>query len=138
MDALNPTPPAWQAGAAALSARPAAASDDAYRAQAQAAAEKFEGFFIAEMMKQMRRSTRDLGGDDAVFQDRLNDDMLDLADAMVADALSGQHAFGVADAILRQLLPLDGARSALNGMTAPVALTQQDRSSSTIVPSIAP
>jgi peptidoglycan hydrolase FlgJ len=31
--------------------------------------------------------------------------MLEMADGLVADALSGQRAFGVADAILRQLLP---------------------------------
>jgi flagellar protein FlgJ len=31
--------------------------------------------------------------------------MQDFADAQVADAMSGQHAFGIADVILRQLLP---------------------------------
>jgi flagellar protein FlgJ len=31
--------------------------------------------------------------------------MLDLADTMVADKMAGQRAFGIADAILRQLLP---------------------------------
>jgi Rod binding domain-containing protein len=41
---------------------------------------------------------------------------------MMADALSGQHAFGVADAILRQLLPATDAAPALNELPAPVAL----------------
>lgn len=108
----------------------AAPADAAYRAQARGAAEKFEGFFIAEMMKQMRRSTRELGGDDAIFADRGNDDLLALADGMVADALSGQRAFGVADAILRQLLPAEAPTSpvttpdvaALNAPPPPVAL----------------
>jgi flagellar protein FlgJ len=97
-----------------------AAADAAYRAQAQAAAEKFEAFFIAEMMKQMRRSARELRGDDSMFQDRVGDDMLEMADGLLADALSGRRAFGVADAILRQLLPEPPA-SALNASDPPVA-----------------
>jgi flagellar protein FlgJ len=122
MDALDHTVPAPQALTDVLNAKPVVAADAAYRAQAKAAAEKFEGFFISEMMKQMRRSTRELGGDDAIFKDRLNDDMLEMADTMMADALSGQHAFGVADAILRQLLPATDAAPALNELPAPVAL----------------
>jgi flagellar protein FlgJ len=98
----------------------AAASDAGYRAQAQAAAEKFESFFIAEMMKQMRRSTRELSGDEGLFKDRVHDDMLGLADGLVADALSGQHAFGVADAILRQLLPAE-----VNAKAAAVAMDKK-------------
>jgi Rod binding domain-containing protein len=35
--------------------------------------------------------------------------MLDMADNLVADQLAGKRAFGVADAILRQLLPLNAA-----------------------------
>lgn len=102
--------------------------DAAFRARARTAAEKFEGFFIAESLKQMRRGNRELAGDDALFKDRLNDDMLEMADGMVADALAGQHAFGVADMLLRQLLPpapphapAASAAPALNETAAPVA-----------------
>jgi flagellar protein FlgJ len=75
------------------------------RARIEEAARKFEGFFIAEVLRQMRRSTRELAGEDGMFQNRVNDDMLDMADTLVADSLAGQHAFGIADVILRQLLP---------------------------------
>lgn len=88
------------------SADPSAAADDArFRAKAQTAAEKFESFFIADMLKQMRSATRELADDDSVTRNRINDDMLEMADGKLADALAGQRAFGIADAILRQLLP---------------------------------
>jgi len=73
--------------------------------QAKAAAEKFEGFFIAQMMRQMRSMSRQISGDDGMFRDRTSDDMLDMADTLVADAMAGQRAFGIADLILRQVLP---------------------------------
>jgi Rod binding domain-containing protein len=79
--------------------------DAAYRARARAAAEKFEAFFITEMMRQMRRSASVLADEDSVFKKPVNRDMLELTDTLVADDLSGQHAFGIADVILRQLLP---------------------------------
>lgn len=124
IDSLPAAPGSTAAGeTSAVSPAPAAA-DAAYRAQAQAAAEKFEAFFIAEMMKQMRRSTRELGGDDAPLRDRVADDLLEMADGLVADALSGQRAFGVADAILRQLLPEPPA-SVLNATGLPVASDRQ-------------
>lgn len=84
--------------------------------QAKAAAEKFEGFFIAQMMRQMRSMSRQIAGDDGMFRDRTNDDMLDMADTMVADAMAGQRAFGIADLILRQVLP-----APLNAVAPPVA-----------------
>lgn len=87
---------------------PAAASsaDDAqFRAKAQAAAVKFEAFFIADMLKQMRSATRELADEDSVYKNRINEDMLEMADGKLADSLAGQRAFGIADAILRQLLP---------------------------------
>jgi peptidoglycan hydrolase FlgJ len=86
---------------------PAAASavDPALRARAVAAAEKFEAFFIAEMLKQMRRSSSELAADDSPFKNKVNQDMLDLTDTLMGDSLAGQRAFGIADAILRQLLP---------------------------------
>lgn len=80
-------------------------SDPAYRAKATEAAVKFESFFIGQMMHQMRSTTREIASEDSVFRDPVNSDMLDIADNLVADRMAGQHAFGIADAILRQLLP---------------------------------
>lgn len=89
-----------------LAAKDAAAVQPASTAtekRAKAAAEKFEAFFIAEMMRQMRRSARAFGDDSR--RDRPADEMLDVSYNQVADTLAGQHAFGVADLILKQILP---------------------------------
>ncbi|NGZ87388.1 rod-binding protein [Duganella aceris] len=95
--------------------------DPAYRAKATEAAVKFESFFIGDMLHKMRDATRALAADDSPTKDRINDDMLDMADNLVADQLAGKRAFGVADAILRQLLPQQAPPAA----TAPaVAGTQ--------------
>ena len=85
-----------------------AASDPAeaaYRKKATEAAVKFESFFIGHMLKQMRSSTKELSADDSIYKNSINSDMLDMADNLVADQMAHQRAFGVADAILRQLLP---------------------------------
>ena len=87
--------------------------DPKYRAKATEAAVKFESFFVGHMLHQMRAGTRALASEDSVFKDKINEDMLDMADNLVADQLAGQRAFGVADAILRQLLPPAGAGPAL-------------------------
>jgi flagellar protein FlgJ len=85
---------------------PAPASDDAlYRAKATESARKFESFFIGQMMKSMRAGTRAMADEGSVFKDKVNEDMQDLADSLVADQMAGQRAFGIADVILRQLLP---------------------------------
>lgn len=81
------------------------ATDAAYRGKAIGAAVKFESFFIGHMLHQMRAGTRALAGEGSVFKDPVTSDMLDLADNLVADKMAGQRAFGIADAILRQLLP---------------------------------
>lgn len=75
------------------------------RAKVEKAAEKFESLFIGEMLKQMRRTNAAFAAEDSPSQNRINQDMLEIADTAVADALAGQRAFGIADAILRQLLP---------------------------------
>ncbi|MES2741531.1 MAG: rod-binding protein [Pseudomonadota bacterium] len=84
--------------------RPVAPGAD-YRGKATQAAVQFEGFFILHMLREMRAGTREMAGEDSVFRDPINQDMQDMADTMVADKLAGQRAFGIADAILRQLLP---------------------------------
>ena len=81
------------------------AADPVYAAKATKAAVEFESFFIANMLKQMRAGTREMAAEDSVFKDPVNRDMQDMADGMVAKQMAGQRAFGIADAILRQLLP---------------------------------
>ena len=112
MNELNPDPGGRgaQASHVGTAIRPATgAAPAAYAAKVQAAAEKFEGFFITQLLRQMRQSTREMAGDDSVFSSRVNQDMLDMADVALADVLAGQRAFGIADAILRQLLPSQDA-----------------------------
>jgi len=57
------------------------------------------------MLHQMRSTTREMAGEDSIYKDSVNSDMLDMADNLVADAMATKRAFGIADAILRQLLP---------------------------------
>ncbi|WP_377153243.1 flagellar biosynthesis protein FlgJ [Roseateles sp. UC29_93] len=85
--------------------------DARIKAQATDAAVKFEAFFIKQMISQMRAGTRALADDDSVEHKRANQDMLDLADGMVADALAQQRAFGIADLMLKQVLPAAGLSS---------------------------
>lgn len=96
------------------------AADAAYRGKATAAAVKFESFFIGHMLHQMREGTRAMSGDDGARHDAINGDMLDMADNLVADKMAGQRAFGIADAILRQLLP-PAAAAAPTAPAAPAA-----------------
>ncbi|MES2258614.1 MAG: flagellar biosynthesis protein FlgJ [Pseudomonadota bacterium] len=100
-----------------------------YRAKATEAAVKFESFFISHMLHQMRSSTRELAGDDGMQHDRSADDMLGMADNLVADQMAGRRAFGVADAILRQLLPQAAAP-----VTPGTPLTLPERSTKFIKP----
>jgi peptidoglycan hydrolase FlgJ len=79
--------------------------DVVYRAKVQQAAEKFESFFISQMLRQMRSATKEIAGDDSIYGKNTNSDMLDYADTSVADVMSRQRAFGIADVIVRQLLP---------------------------------
>ena len=77
-----------------------------YRAKAAEAAEKFEAHFIAQVFRQMRRITREMSDDEGAFATHANEDMLDVADVMVADSIAHRRAFGIADILLRQLLPV--------------------------------
>jgi len=83
----------------------APAADPAYVAKAEKAAVEFERFFIAHMLRTMRASTREMADEDSVFNNRVNQDMQDMADDLLAGNMAGQRAFGIADAILRQLVP---------------------------------
>lgn len=83
----------------------APATDPAYVAKAEKAAVEFERFFISHMLRTMRASTREMADEDSVFNNRVNQDMQDMADDLLAGNMAGQRAFGIADAILRQLVP---------------------------------
>lgn len=108
--------PVANEASATEAADPAAAR---YRAKATEAAVKFESFFIGDMLHRMRSSTEALK--DEEHKDSINRDMLDMADNLVADQMAGQRAFGVADAILRQLLPPAQPPAAQPGVPMPLA-----------------
>jgi flagellar protein FlgJ len=107
LDKMNPLNAQAQGpDAADLEKAPVApAADPAYVKQATKAAVDFESFFIANMLHQMRESAKTLAPEDSPLKDPVNSDMLDMADKMLAGHMAGQRAFGVADAILKQLLP---------------------------------
>ncbi|MBD8529003.1 MULTISPECIES: rod-binding protein [unclassified Massilia] len=100
---LNPLLP--RAGVVKPDAVTPAAENEAHVAQATKAAVEFESFFISQMLKDMRSTTREMADEDSVFKDKVNRDMQDMADGILSKQMAGQRAFGVADAILRQLLP---------------------------------
>ncbi|NHZ79473.1 flagellar biosynthesis protein FlgJ [Massilia sp. CCM 8695] len=90
----------------------APAADPVFVAKATKAAIEFESFFIGNMLQQMRNGTRAMAEDESVFKDPVNRDMQDMADKLMAGQMAHQRAFGVADAILRQLLPAVAAPAA--------------------------
>jgi flagellar protein FlgJ len=82
-----------------------ASADSAYVKKATQAAVDFESFFIANMLHQMRESAKALAPENSPLKNPINSDMLDMADKLLSGHMAGQRAFGVADAILKQLLP---------------------------------
>src|SRR5262249_41110209 len=100
--------------------------DPAYRAKATQAAVKFESFFIGHMLHQMRESAHALSNDDSQ-EKKINADMLDMADNLVADKLASQRSFGVANMILKQLLPETPLKT-------PVNVSQSQNLSATLNP----
>jgi len=105
--AERPTVPAGEAGHPPVTA--AQPADDATVQRLTAAAVKFEGFFVAQMLKQMRQATAAMADSGSAINDRVNDSTLALAEQTVADGLAGQRAFGIADVLVRQMLPQSGA-----------------------------
>lgn len=105
--AERPTVPAGEAGQPLVAA--AQPADDATVQRLTAAAVKFEGFFVAQMLKQMRQATAAMADSGSAINDRVNDSTLALAEQTVADGLAGQRAFGIADVLVRQMLPQSGA-----------------------------
>lgn len=82
-----------------------AATESAVAQRLTAAAVKFESFFVAQMLKQMREATAAMADPGSAINDRVNDSTLALAEQAVADGLAGQRAFGIADVLVRQMLP---------------------------------
>lgn len=111
------TPPLSSPAAATAGATP----DDAVRARFEEAALKFEGMFIQQMLKSMRQGAGPLNGDEGFLRQDPDDPLLGLADQLLADNLAGQRAFGIADMLLRQLLP----DQALKPAPAGAALSHQ-------------
>lgn len=109
--------------APAADAAATTAADARFAAKATKAAVQFESFFIAQMLHQMRNSARELADEDSPFKDPVNRDMQDFADTLVADQMAGKRAFGIADVILRQLLPSAATplvqAAAVSAMTLP-------------------
>ena len=104
--ALKPLHPQQAGGAEAVApAADPAAPAPALVAKATKAAVEFESFFISHMLHQMRESQRTIAPDDSPTKDKVNQDMTDMVDNMLAGNMANQRAFGVADAILRQILP---------------------------------
>lgn len=93
------------APAAATPSAAVAGPDKALVAKATKAAIEFESFFISHMLHQMRESTRTIAPEDSPTKNKVNQDMTDMVDNMLAGNMAHQRAFGVADAILRQILP---------------------------------
>lgn len=79
---------------------PQARTEQAALAQA---AVKFEAFFVAQMLKQMRQATTALADKDSPLNQEVNQAPLAMADLAVADSLAGQRAFGIADVLVRQM-----------------------------------
>lgn len=80
-------------------------ADARLRQRATDAAVKFEAQFIKQLLGQMRNATRELADEDSPLKKKTSEPMNDLADGLVADSLAGQRAFGIADLLLKQLLP---------------------------------
>lgn len=84
--------------------QPAQWMDATQRAKVDKAAVQFEGLFIHQMLKEMRRSAEQIAGEDAIFKGQSGNGLLDIADTMLADAMAGQRAFGIADTIVKQMV----------------------------------
>ncbi|MGL6072154.1 flagellar biosynthesis protein FlgJ [Craterilacuibacter sp.] len=122
---------ALPSGLAAEDGPPPAAADEAWRQKAIAAAEAFEAVFVREMLKDMDKGTQAIGGEEGLFGKPAGNELSGVAQMAVADQLARSRAFGVADAILRQLLPptavpaSDASAVPLKKVSLPVALAPQ-------------
>lgn len=110
----------------------AASIDASSSAELQAlrqAAVKFEAFFVAQLMQQMRKATAALADADSPLNDEVNQAPLAMADNAVADGLAGQGAFGIADVLVRQM-----AGPLLHASSAPLASTNTSFMATPVAP----
>jgi len=129
MTTLNPNLNRFkEAGKAESAPLPADASSDpndaAFRARATTAALKFESYLIGSLLHKMRSATAALADPGSPFKNPVNNDMLDMTDNLVADQLASQRSFGIANTILRQLLPAPSAPQSAPP-ARPVSATEQ-------------
>jgi flagellar protein FlgJ len=97
--------PAAQAGPAA-GASPTDPAADRQRTQMQQAAQAFEAIFLRQMIGSMRQAR--LAED--VFGSSATDQFRDMADAQLADNMSRQGSFGIAELLMAQFNRSGGAR----------------------------
>ncbi|WP_239700458.1 rod-binding protein [Massilia sp. 9096] len=106
LDKLNFMAPQTGADESKAAITPAApAVPDPATAKVTKAAIDFESFFISNMLHQMRETQRTIAPEDSPYKDKVNQDMQDMADNVLAGSIANQRAFGIADAILKQMLP---------------------------------
>ncbi|AOJ06008.1 peptidoglycan hydrolase [Burkholderia mayonis] len=80
-------------------------ADAAERRKAVGAAEQFEALFIAQLIREMRKSIREISPEGSLLRDPVNGGLTDFVDAAVTQSLASRRAFGIADFILRQIAP---------------------------------
>lgn len=105
LDKLNPLAPQTGADEARDAAIAPATLEPAAAKKITKAAIDFESFFISNMLHQMRETQRTIAPEDSPYKDKVNQDMQDMADNVLAGSIANQRAFGIADAILKQMLP---------------------------------
>lgn len=98
---------------------PPAAQAEADLARLTQAAVKFEAFFVAQMMQQMRQATAALADKDGALNDAANQAPLAMADNLVAESLASQRAFGIADVLVRQMSGAAHPSTTLTGASLP-------------------
>jgi flagellar protein FlgJ len=108
-------------GAVAPAADAPDPATQALTAKVTKAAIDFESFFISNMLHQMRETTRTIAPDDSPYKDKVNQDMQDMADNILSGSIANQRAFGVADSILRQMLPTPSSAPTAMPIPAPPA-----------------
>ena len=84
----------------------APAAADPQREQLRAAAQAFEAVFLRQMIGSMRQARL---ADDA-FGSQASEQFRDMADARLADDMSKQGSFGIAEMLLAQFDRQSGAR----------------------------
>jgi flagellar protein FlgJ len=126
---LRPTlSPVTDDGAAVIAAAGEPPRDQATRQKIVQAAEGFEAMFIKEMLTQMRKATQTLAGPDSIFSNRINTDMLDMADSAIANQLAKGRSFGISEVLLRQLMP-ENSSGVLKEEAETVALVPEKQAS---------